>query len=314
MEVGPADLLELPADAQAAGLARAAVRERLRAWGLEDFLDTAVLLTSEVVTNAILHTASTPVLRIAREGAVVLVTVIDGSSVPPERRLHSATATTGRGVELLEQLADGWGWRPSGSGKAVWFRVGGDRGTTVGDPASSAPAGREASPMGRYAAAENGGAATVVVRLLGVPVRVLAAAREHHDGLMREFRLLALANSAAGAGAGAGVPARLVELTRELGLRYAIARSRPDAEVDRALQLGRDTVDLSYRVLPTVVEAARRLHRLSAEADELCRTAQLITLARTPVMVRLATWYTDEIVSQVAGRTPEAWDGPLDLA
>lgn len=104
----------------------------------------------------------------------------------------------------------------------------------------------------------------------------------------------------------------MVELTQELGVRYAAARARPDAEVNRALQQGLDTVDLVYQVPPTVVDSARRLEAMMAEADELCRSAQLITLPRTPLIVRFATWYLDQFVDQVAGRPATPWNGPLD--
>ena len=311
-----ADLVDLPADGRAAGLARRVVRERLQEWSLDQLLDDAVLLVSEVVTNVLLHTVDAPALGVTREGAGIRVTVADRSSAPPRPRPHSARATTGRGMELLHDLADDWGWALVPGGKVVWFVLGnrdptsGDASSgdaTNGEPADQTP-DSTASPMGRYAGAAENIGTTVRVELLGVPVRVLAAAREHHDGVMREFRLLALA----GPPDGREAPTRLVELTHELGVRYAAARARPDAEVNRALQQGLDTVDLVYQVPPRVVDSARRLEAMMAEADELCRSAQLITLPRTPLIVRFATWYLDQFVDQVAGRPATPWNGPLD--
>jgi anti-sigma regulatory factor (Ser/Thr protein kinase) len=306
VKVDGADLIDLPADGMAAGLARRVVRDRLRDWDREDLLDDAVLLASEVVTNVLLHTVNAPALGVTREGAGIRVTVADGSSTPPRHRPHAAGATTGRGMELLQDLADDWGWNFVPGGKVVWFVVGN------GHAAGRHPAGpvteSVASPMGRYAGAADGTGTTVRVELLGVPVRVLAAAREHHDSVMREFRLLALA----GPPDGREVPARLVELTRELGVRYSAARARPDAEVDRALEQGLDTIDLVYQVAPTVVDGARTLETLMAEADEFCRSAQLITLPRTPSIIRFSTWYLGQFVDQVAGRPATRWNGPLD--
>jgi len=305
------DLMQLPADGRAAGQARAVVRDRLRGWDLEELLDTAVLLTSEVVANVIIHTASAPSFAVARDGSGVRVDVVDGSPAPPHRRMHSATATTGRGIELLEDLADDWGWTPVSGGKVVWFRVGSAGADPSGEPtpvSAMGPAPAPASPLGRYAAGGESTAATVRVELLDLPVRLLAATREHHDDLMREFRLLALA----GQPAGTDVPARLLDLTQTLGVRYATARSRPDAEVDRALEQGLDTIDLAYEVPPAVVDSARRLEAMMSEADGLCRSAKLITLARTPVMVRFATWYLAQFTDQIAGLPATGWDGPLD--
>ena len=96
-------LVSLPADGRAAGMARSVVRSRLREWHLDELLDSAMLLISEVVTNVIVHTASAPELELSRAGAGVLVSIVDGSPVPPRRRLHSATATTGRGLRMLRQ-------------------------------------------------------------------------------------------------------------------------------------------------------------------------------------------------------------------
>ena len=300
------DLVSLPADGRAAGLARRVVRERLQSWHLEDLLDAAVLLTSEVVANVIVHTNSAPALGLSRDGAGVRVTVVDESPVPPLRRRHSSTATTGRGLQLLQDLADDWGWDRVRSGKAVWFvlRGGHDPWADGHHHAAPAPApipGAAPSPLGRYAPAPDT-AGLVTVELLGLPVRVLAAAREHHDDLMREFRLLALA----GPPTGDGVPARLVELTRTLGVRFGGASARPDEEVDRALESGVDTVDLAYRVPPTIVAGAVQLEALMSEADEFCRSAQLITLARTPVVARFGRWYLAQFVDQIRATRPPA--------
>jgi hypothetical protein len=148
----------------------------------------------------------------------------------------------------------------------------------------------------------------VTVRLLNVPVRLLLAGREHHDSLMREFRLLALSQAD-----GAYVPARLAELTQVLGVRYAAARDRPDADVDAALERGDDTVDLSYELPadPALTAGLVELDRLMTAADEFCRDRQLLAPERSPAMVEFARWYLDEFISQLAGGAPSRWDGPL---
>ncbi|MCU1674262.1 MAG: ATP-binding region ATPase domain protein [Frankiales bacterium] len=145
------------------------------------------------------------------------------------------------------------------------------------------------------------------VRLLRVPVRVLADARERHDELMREFALLAMHRGRADS-----APARLVALTEVLGVKYGASRARPDAVVDAALAAGEDTVDLTYPATPDVVVAADLLERLMAEADEFCQSEDLLTLARTELQQRFASWYIDEFRRQLAGEEPLPWDGPVD--
>lgn len=115
--------LALPARPTSTRDARRWVADRLAELRLDDLLDAVELLTSEVVTNAVIHAGTPMVLRLRPEGPGVEVEVEDGSAMPPARRHYSATATTGRGVEVLETLADDWGWRPHERGKLVWFRV-----------------------------------------------------------------------------------------------------------------------------------------------------------------------------------------------
>ena len=131
----PVAQLVLPADPSAPAAARRLVRSALREWGHDGLLDTVLLLTSELVTNALLHARSVPRLTVARTADGVVVTVEDGSPAGPSRRRHGSQATTGRGVALLEDLADEWGWEQRPAGKAVWFRAsaGRDRWASVAD-------------------------------------------------------------------------------------------------------------------------------------------------------------------------------------
>ena len=103
--------------------ARRWVTGRLTTFGLDPLCDAVELLTVEVVTNALLH-ANTPLtLRLRREATGVHLEVRDGSTVPPHRQHFSPTSTTGRGVRLLDDLADQWGWWAESDGKTVWFQV-----------------------------------------------------------------------------------------------------------------------------------------------------------------------------------------------
>jgi hypothetical protein len=162
------------------------------------------------------------------------------------------------------------------------------------------------SPLGRYD--PQSGEELFEVRLLALPVRVLAAAREHHDELMREFAMLALDETTSSQHA----PARLMELIEVLGRRYGAVSARPDAEIDAAIERGETTIDLIYHVPAHVTDAAAHLEGLMAEADEFCRDRQMLSLARTELDVAFAHWYLDEFKRQIVGEPPRAWTGPLD--
>lgn len=145
------------------------------------------------------------------------------------------------------------------------------------------------------------------VRLLGTPVRVFAAGRDHHDDLLREFALLALSDQPPTVDSG-----RLGELTEVLGVRYGAATARPSAEIDAAIAEGSDTVDLVFTVPGSVVDAAAELEALMDEADRFCESEALLTVSRSPVVRAFSAWYLDEFRRQVAGQAPTSWEGPLD--
>lgn len=120
--------LTLPPAVSSAGLARRHVRQALDSWGLAHLADTAALLTSEVVSNSVLHARTVITLTVSRgPGETVTIAVRDRSTHLPQRRSHTPGSTTGRGLHLLDRLALSWEVRPEVDGKSLVFSVG-DRG------------------------------------------------------------------------------------------------------------------------------------------------------------------------------------------
>jgi anti-sigma regulatory factor (Ser/Thr protein kinase) len=112
----------------AARVARRIVESVLSGWGEEALVQVAVLLTSEVVTNAVLH--ASPYAADGRVGLVVdgdeglaRVEVTDGFGGLPVARGGRVGRASGRGIMLLDLLATRWGVTPGGEGKTVWFEV-----------------------------------------------------------------------------------------------------------------------------------------------------------------------------------------------
>lgn len=107
------------------GAARRFVRDVLMSRRVPDrVVDTVELLTSEVVTNAIVHARSGPQLAVQVDEAVVRVAVRDRSKAMPVRRLGPVDDVSGRGVVIVEELASAWGVeRERGGSKRVWFEV-----------------------------------------------------------------------------------------------------------------------------------------------------------------------------------------------
>jgi anti-sigma regulatory factor (Ser/Thr protein kinase) len=107
------------------GAARRFVRDVLMSRQVADgVVKTVELLTSEVVTNAIVHGHSGPQLIVVIDEDVIRVSVRDVSPELPVRRLARVDDVSGRGVIIVEQLASAWGVeRDRGGGKRVWFEV-----------------------------------------------------------------------------------------------------------------------------------------------------------------------------------------------
>ncbi|TJZ52049.1 ATP-binding protein [Streptomyces piniterrae] len=126
--------LEVRPDPAEVGRARRWARSRLAGSGIgvdEPLAETLILLISELVTNAVVHTGSAAELRMRFSGAgpvvgTVRVEVVDASTRPPRQRHADGEDTNGRGLELVDGLADRWGWQREGAGKRIWCEV--DRG------------------------------------------------------------------------------------------------------------------------------------------------------------------------------------------
>src|SRR3954451_4627369 len=94
----------------------------------ESLAETLVLLVSELVTNAVVHTGCPAVLRlslpgVAAESATVRLEVADTSDRAPVPRCVDGEATGGRGLALVDGLADRWGWNADGAGKRIWCEL-----------------------------------------------------------------------------------------------------------------------------------------------------------------------------------------------
>ncbi|THA71238.1 PAS domain S-box protein [Streptomyces sp. A0958] len=110
-------------DPEALTSARHMIRAAVRAWGAKDRADEVELAADELTTNALMHTDG---------GAIVTIRVLTGperrlrvdvedrSSALPRRRDAGESGVSGRGLMLVDQLADAWGVESRGTGKCVW--------------------------------------------------------------------------------------------------------------------------------------------------------------------------------------------------
>lgn len=100
--------------------ARRWVEATLRAWGEEALVPDAVLVTSELATNAVRHASSAFRARLDRDGTTVRLSFEDLAREQPAVRDVSLDATGGRGVAIVEQTSARWGLQTTPDGKIVW--------------------------------------------------------------------------------------------------------------------------------------------------------------------------------------------------
>jgi anti-sigma regulatory factor (Ser/Thr protein kinase) len=132
--------------------ARRRVRDAIRSWQVPVDLDAALLLTSELVTNAVRHEAGqgaqAVVLAIASSRGRLRVDVHDTSCYLPAVAEVPADAETGRGLLLVETLSDEWGFYRTPAGKAVYFTLASEAGEAgeAGETCKAGKAGKADQP------------------------------------------------------------------------------------------------------------------------------------------------------------------------
>jgi anti-sigma regulatory factor (Ser/Thr protein kinase) len=112
-----------PAVPESVGAARRFTRAALARHDIDQgIIDTAMLLVSELATNAILHGTSTIRLRVG-VGEDIRVEVLDGCAEEPVAVAAGREAESGRGLSIVTTLAESWDWSPRPPGKVVWFQL-----------------------------------------------------------------------------------------------------------------------------------------------------------------------------------------------
>jgi PAS domain S-box-containing protein len=285
--------------------ARSAVRGLLERGERGDLAETAVLLVSELVTNALLH-AGTHIDLVARLGSDgVRVEVGDGSLHLPSRRRYAATAGTGRGLMMLDSMAADWGVRRRRNGKVVWFElVGGEHGSSAamrrnGDERPSAASG--AAP-GRARGA-------VRVELRNLPLLLHVAWQEHAEALLREYLLAGLDDDTD----------RSIQVHAEATDAIAVLEEhvpRSSVAMDPE-QLMRDAVEPNVSAARVDVPVPRAslthfetLDRAIEAALDLAEAGLVLSPATQPEVQAFRQWLCGQVREQAAGAAPRPWAVP----
>jgi PAS domain S-box-containing protein len=274
--------------ARSAGEARSLVRRVLVEGRHEQWIDSAELAVSELVSNAVLH-AHTPIeLSAVLTPSRLRVEVRDESSVMPVARDWGAEAPTGRGISLVAAITTEHGVVPlQPCGKLVWFCLD-DRAEARADLGFEALLDLwDDDPSGS------------AVLLRDFPPALWLAAREHHDAILRDL-VLHLARRPRGTLAEAAVAsADLARLTVSASLDQLLAQHDPvPHDLDLEVVVPADRRDC-FSVLQDVLD----------EAERLATAGQLLVRPALPEVVAVRDWVCEQVIAQGGGAPPAPWAG-----
>ena len=275
------------------------IRDCLVDAGREDLAETAELLVSEIVTNALVH-AGTPIdVAFSFVDGGLRIEVTDGSPHAPAPRSYGPNAGTGRGLRLLEEMVDQWGVVPDDPGKTVWFQIACTSGQGKGQPGPSSVQRPEAE--------------TVTVQLRDVPLLLHEAWRQHAESLLREFLLANLDVDS---------PVDPIALHAEASdaialLAEHIPPSGVSEDPDRVMVTATEPLVTSDLVeLPVPVRSLSHfatLERTMLAALEMVEGGLLLTAPTQPEVQGLRAWLCDQVISQSQGAAPAPWSALDDL-
>lgn len=117
--------LDLPPTASSIPVARRLVGLLLQSWGARQDLDDAALLLTELVANVVDHVGGTDCLTVEATYSEdwLRLAVVDCSPTPPVVQEMDIQRVRGRGLHMVQTLADRWGCEDHRGGKRVWFEL-----------------------------------------------------------------------------------------------------------------------------------------------------------------------------------------------
>ena len=276
----------LAADPRSASRARKVVEELLTECSLGELADTATLLVSELVTNAVLHASSPVDLRCHVEASTLCVQVGDRSPVLPGMRHYDADALTGRGLGMVELLAAAWGVEGGEHGKTVWFQLASED----ADPHAVA-----AVPSAGHAEWD---AETYQVTFLGLPLALLTTTVQYGDSVLRELLLMTMTGSSHAA---PSWQASHLDLGPLLGAVADLTAA------------GIDTADVTIHAPAGSGAAAFERLSLIEECDRMAHDGTLLCTPALPEILACRRWLLSQYGLQEEGAPPQPWQLPNPL-
>jgi anti-sigma regulatory factor (Ser/Thr protein kinase) len=283
-----------------AHLARRIVTDALHLFDREDLVEDATLVVSELVANGVLHARTEISLSVERAGDGIRVAVSDGSPVLPRWGPAALSATSGRGLWLVERLSSSWGVEPiAGGGKVVWAEL---------DQLAIVPGATSAEDLldlwdddswSTDPLAEDRADVDVEVDI-EVDVQLMLASRVHTEDLVRELQLTLL--SASSRVTTTPTPPSVLWLARRLDAateEFQEARRQMQGQTLSAAKKGVTSATLHLLLHRRDADAAQRWLQALDEADALTTAGVLLVPPFQAEMTAFRRNYIWSIIDQL---------------
>lgn len=288
--------LRLAPSSESARAARVAVVDYFAGLDRDDLRDSVALVATELVSNAIIHARTEMSLSIQLVDDGVRLAVTDGSSTLPRWTPSSPTATSGRGLLLVEQLSRRWGVDPlPAGGKAVWAQM---------DEQSAAAVPIEPDDLLELWSDDPWPAPSVADAELAIEmdidVRAMLASRSHTDDLVRELQLILLdATSRVTTSAADEAVVRLAQRLDSANEEFGEARLQVLRQSLLAAKHRQDRTTLHLRLHRSDAAAAGRWLEALDEADALTSAGVLLLPRFPPELTAFRRTYIGTIIEQI---------------
>jgi GAF domain-containing protein/anti-sigma regulatory factor (Ser/Thr protein kinase) len=265
----------------------------------------AALLTSELVTNAVLHAATPLCITLHLLPGRIRVDVADGNPSFPSIKEYGKDAATGRGLTLFNTLASNWGVQAVDGGKIVWFELPVD----FPIPPASLSDGSFRFDLAGITHTNVHGEADdspeVSIRLLGIPVALLQKSSEEYEALFRELRLMKERSDTAPEAP--HLPERLSVLVSQIGTRFNGLGPGMDDMWQQAVDNEVEFFDWRLDLPQSAMSAVKFYDAMLDEADEFGQAQRLLTLPASETSVAVRRWFLSELTGQLHGEAPVPW-------
>lgn len=293
-------LLTLGDEPDAAGRARRFVSAALAGGPFEQRTDDAILVVSEMVTNALLHAEPPVSVNLAQLDGHLRIEVRDGAHRPVLAEAPASDdSMTGRGLAVVDALAVRWGVDPEPEGKLVWAELGESCEVGESDIEPDLDAWEE---LGDWDA-DPDTSQHFVVDVGDAPTELVLAAAAQVDSQLRELTLMVVGEAS---GQAQPLPAELERTMQTLADTFAEVRHELKRLASEAAAAGFERTRL--RLTLSEEAAARAQEYLTAldEIDAHARSGALLTL-ETPQPQRVFhRWYVHTAVAQVSALQHQA--------